>query len=410
VVDGRWRISGWLTPWRVKWYSVAVLIGCGIGFVIGIASGEMAVTLSGRLGGDFPAFYSAGRLATSGEFEAVYDLQRMAKEQRHLLPDGAGVYPFAYPPHVAMIFGPLSRLPYRMAYTVYTLFMAGALLIAIVVIVRICEGTERYFYLLLALALTFYPMLRSIFGGQNSAASLLLLVLVWACVLRGREVVAGFCLGLLLFKPQFAIPLIGLFAVAGRWRTANIGLACGLVIFGTSYLLMGPALSKWLEFALWFSATDAGVNQANAISYLGFFEAVLGSTSPMAHLVGWTLTGASLALITVVWFLGRGKANLNIRIGVAVPLLVLIPPHVMYYDLSLAMVGVAAIGSYVKRKAELVGTLWLLGWSQLAATYLGFSPLFLVGFGLWVLSIYTVLPQMTVGWGIFSRFRWDPRL
>ena len=63
-----------LTPWRLKWYSVSILFALFVGFIIPI--------LTGRLGGDFPTFYSIGRMISKGDWQEIYNRDRQSTEQR----------------------------------------------------------------------------------------------------------------------------------------------------------------------------------------------------------------------------------------------------------------------------------------------------------------------------------------
>ena len=61
-------LNSLITPWRLKWYSIAVLFGIFLALVIALLSGTGPKILSGRLGGDFPAFYAAGRIVATFGF------------------------------------------------------------------------------------------------------------------------------------------------------------------------------------------------------------------------------------------------------------------------------------------------------------------------------------------------------
>ncbi len=388
------RIFDVLTPWRAKWYPIGILIGIALGFAIALVTGEGATTLTGRLGGDFPAFYAAGRLAASGEFAKIYDLERMTREEEAYLPGEQGVLPFPYPPHVALAYAPLSCFSFRIAYVVHTIIMLTALIVATRLIVSIRPDLHSYFYMILALCLFYYPMMRSVFGGQNTAISFLLITLVWYCTLINREFLAGLCLGALLFKPQFALPLLGLFVLSGRWRSALTGVLSGLLVLAGSYALPGQVLVRWFDFAPWFSEIDAGVNRVNSISFPGFLEALLGSRSLVFDVLGWTLVVVSIVLVSAVWFFGGREVNFSLLIAVACPVLILAPPHVMYYDISISILSVVAIFGNLRFDAELIGLLWLLGWSQILGPRLGFSPLFFSALGAFLVSVCISAPKL----------------
>ncbi len=64
--------------------------------------GKDAATLTGRLGGDYPAFYGVARIVASGDWKDLYSPEKQSQSQKGLLPGVAGFLPFAYPPFVAV--------------------------------------------------------------------------------------------------------------------------------------------------------------------------------------------------------------------------------------------------------------------------------------------------------------------
>jgi hypothetical protein len=105
-----------ITPWRLKWYSIAVLFGIFSALIIVLLSGTGPKIISGRLGGDFPVFYAVGRMAATSGFNHLYDLGQQIDSQKDLYPDHKSFMPFPYPPYVALACFPLSFFSYRIAY------------------------------------------------------------------------------------------------------------------------------------------------------------------------------------------------------------------------------------------------------------------------------------------------------
>jgi len=62
-----------LTPWRVKWYSRAAVLALAVAFLVVLLSGSGTTTLTGRIGGDYPAFYTAGQIVAAGEAANLYE-------------------------------------------------------------------------------------------------------------------------------------------------------------------------------------------------------------------------------------------------------------------------------------------------------------------------------------------------
>ena len=145
-------------------------------------------------------------------------------------------------------------------------------------------------------------------------------------------------LGLLLFKPQFGLPLIGLYVISGRWLVGVGSLFTAMILYGIGALISGPTwITDWYQYTIWLSQADAGINFDKAVSWLGFFQAILGWKNHLALFVGWVMSAATAIVVAIVWMIGRRRADLTAQLAIAAAALVLIPPHVNYYDISLAL-------------------------------------------------------------------------
>jgi hypothetical protein len=383
-------MQGFLTPWRIQWYSGALLLALALGFLIAVLGGQGTSTLTGRLGGDYPAFYGAGRIIAEGDGANLYSPARQHAIQEGLFPrEQSSFLAFSYPPFVALAYYPLSLFSFKVSYIVHTLLMVGALIWALQLLRPVNPLIDRYPLPALALALSFYPLFRAITGGQNTALTLLLLVSGWRLLLAGREWPAGIILGLLLFKPQFALPLLGLLVLSGRWRVGLGGLLTGMMLYLLGAWVSGPRWPlAWSGFAWWFTQTDVVVNCANSVSWLGFFQALAGFERPLALILGYGAIALTIAGCVLVWMSGGRRGDLTAQWGLTMPALVLIPFHVMYYDVSLVLFTYAAmIAAHYAKIWPLIGVAWLVGFSQMLNTVLGFSPLFLVLVGTGIFAV-----------------------
>jgi hypothetical protein len=352
-----------------------------VAFIIAVLSGTGASTLTGRLGGDYAAFYGAGRIIAEGNVGELYNWKRQLNAQKGLFPgEKESFLPFMNPPYVALAYMPLSLLPYRISYFIHTLLLVGALLLTLHLIRPMNTQIDRHYLFAFTLLLLFYPVLRSVLGGQNTALTLLLIACSWRAVEDGHELRAGFFLGLLLFKPHFAFPLIGIYILSGRWRVGIAGAITALFLYGVGVLMQGPGwVSLWFEYARWATQPPMGFEADKAISWVGFFKGWLGADSTLALILAWTMVLGTIVGISWIWFVGGRRADLSAQIGLAAPCLLLIPPHVYYYDAGVLFFTYASLkANHLKRQAELIGIIWLLSFSQMLSPLIGFSPLFLV--------------------------------
>lgn len=66
--------------------------------------------------------------------------------------------PFGYPPHVALIYWPLSILPYRLSYVIHTVIMVLALLLTLHLIRPMSEQLNKHFMCAFTLSVSFFPI------------------------------------------------------------------------------------------------------------------------------------------------------------------------------------------------------------------------------------------------------------
>lgn len=364
---------------RLLRFSMAILIGLVIGFAYAMLSADGLWIVSGTLGGDYPAFHAAGSLVLQGRSAELYDWSVQEAAQAGLHPDRPGSFlSFAYPPFVALLYAPLALLPFKWGYLLHTLLMAGLLAVSARIVTPMLPRIGRYPFVLFVGMLIFYPMLRAVLGGQNAALTLFLMSLVWRALHDRHELLAGVAAGLLLYKPQYGLPLIGLVSLTRRPRVVMGWLAAA----GGLYLL--GALVGGLNWLPWwwgqvgrFQATDQAVNAANSVGVLGFLEAVMGTGSPSALVVGVLLAGLLAMGLLLLWW--RPGVSLNARMAITGTAVVLMAPHAMFYDAGLALLGMAYVAEVWRRGAVTwLGVMFLASFLTPLSTYLGFNTLFLV--------------------------------
>ncbi|MDJ0954716.1 MAG: glycosyltransferase family 87 protein [Acidimicrobiia bacterium] len=364
-----------VTESRLRTYPAAILLALLIGVVAGAAS---AADRGEAYGGDYPAFYGAGEIAARGDWDDLYDIDRQIAAQRVLSPseDEATARYFAYPPQVAFLYQPLASLDYFPSYLAHTALMAlclwGSLMLARPMVVWL----QGRVVLALAGAMVFWPMFRTVTGGSNTALTLLLIVAAWRLVHDDRQLLAGIVLAGLSYKPQFLVPLVGLFLLGRYWRVvggAAVG-AAGFYVWGV--LLRGSGwLSEWLDVAAEFGRIDAELNGHSAISFIGFAENLfgVGMSAPVA--LAWMLAAATVLFLSWLWWRSAGS-DLDPLLAVTMPGILLLSLHAMSHDGAVVVLTAGVgIGAWQRsRWLPWVAAIWLLGASQILIKRLGWSP------------------------------------
>lgn len=383
-----------LTGWRIRLYSRALLVSLVLPIVIAVLSADGSSMVTGRLGGDLPAFYGAGRIVNEGRIDQLYDWETQAEAQAGLFGDDEDVFQvFAYPPFVAHAYSLLAKLPYAVAYLVHTTLMLAAVAGVVVVLRRILPRVDAWRSEAFVLAVAFYPLYRAVTGGQNSAITLLILAGGYWALSKDRDVLAGLLMGLLLYKPQLALPVIGLLAIR-NWRTLGgvLASASGYWLWGA--WLGGPAwMGSWLGNIESFNAADQEANGVKNVNLVGFAERVLGTGSTAAYVVGGIVAAALTIGLIRVWH--DRRIPLDLQMAALVCGMLLIPLHVMFYDAGLLVLPFAILANRHGRDGakRLLG-LVILGFLGAFADTFGFSTLFfaVVLTGLWIaIDIFTIL-------------------
>lgn len=343
----------------------ALVVAVVVGWLVAVLPASGSSTLTGRLGGDFPAFYAAGSIVADGDIDQLYDFDRQRSEQTEVF--DSGFLAFAYPSYVAATYAPLTNLTFRTAYLVHTLAALTAVGAAVWLARGFSDTARRYPWLVLALAMLSYPLLRAFLGGQNTAFGLIVIVGVWWLLDRGHDVAAGLVLSLMSYKPQFLLPLLGVLLLSRRGR-AVAGTSVGV---GLHYLA-GALLSGWAWPVEWwseavrFSNIDQVVNGPRSISWRGLTD-VLGIETlwiPMA--------GATVVWVTALAW-RHGRRDIAGALAVTLPAMLLMAPHAMFYDAGLTLPSLLLLAD--RGRLHTATALWASSWSHLAATGLGTSPL-----------------------------------
>jgi hypothetical protein len=352
-------MSRFLTARRLRIYPLGALCGVVIGFVVLVATSNGLETLrGGRLGGDLPAFYTAGRIVRMGATHALYDPATQRQMQEHLLPHNPGGWlPFAYPPFVAIAYVPFTFLTFKTAYVVHTCLMAACCVFALWLLRSSLPGLGSYFWPVIAVSLTFYPIFRAVVGGQNTAVSLLCAAGTIGALRDKRDVAAGLWLGAWLFKPQLAIPVALLTCL--RHPRILIGVLAGAgVYYAAAAALAGLAWPAWwLRQVPAFVQANTMLESANAVSLVEIASR-LGLSA-----VGWVAAAAVIVFVLVKTL--RRDTRPATTVGLASAAGPLVAPHAMYYDGGLALIALVSPAESGRRRVlPWLAVVWILGAAQ----------------------------------------------
>ena len=256
---------------------------------------------------------------------------------------------------------------------------------------------RTHFQPAVAVCMFLYPVLKAL-CGQNTSFTFFLLAVAIRFGSEDRNLLSGLACGMLCYKPQFGFPILGLFLVSGRFKTFFSGIAMFLLQLFLNQTIYGDGwLNEWLGFVKWFSAADAVNNAYNAISLVGFAKAVFGPDNHLAINIASFLMVATIVFITWVWYRGGRRSDFASMAGLAAASMVLIPPHVMFYDFGILLIAWAIIFEKLPHKKSIAMfiVLWLFSLSQMFAQLIGFSPLFFSSVITWLLAVHLLYNSAT---------------
>lgn len=198
----------------------------GLSLALGLAWTYRENAFAGR--NDFLAFYVGGRLAGTPD---LYNPLRVRQVQFESAGFTHKALMFVRFPWMALLFYPLSRLPYLAAYAVWV----AVLVTAFAIFIRLWPYPSALTYSLLSL-----PLFVSLMQGQDVALVLLWMAIAVRLLLSGRGFWAGLVFTLCGAKAHFFILLPLLIIRRRMWRFAA-GLATGgSILIGLSFLVAGP--------------------------------------------------------------------------------------------------------------------------------------------------------------------------
>jgi hypothetical protein len=203
------------------------------------------------LGGDFLAFYVAGKLYDQHP-DRLYDLEFQRDFRTELLgpasPALTGELPFVYPPLVAVMTSTLAPLDFWAAFAL----AAGMAALAGTFIVHLVGGSFGYAspgqrFLIVLTLWGFIPFsLNTVLGGQLAWLGMLTLGgVVWGLHTH-RPLIAGMAMSLSYYKPPlFVFALIVLLITEGRRFIAGFALGAFLLV---SLTILTVGVSGLVDF------------------------------------------------------------------------------------------------------------------------------------------------------------------
>src|SRR5216683_6185565 len=143
---------------------------------------------------DFTIFYSAGKMVRAGMASSLYDERVEFQTQLQFAPDVSirhGSLPYNHPPFEALLFVPLTFLPYLPAYLAWNAASLGLMGLALWLLrphVPLLRTGSLAVWILCAVA--FFPIFICLLQGQDMLLFFFLLAMAYVCLKEGSDFVA----------------------------------------------------------------------------------------------------------------------------------------------------------------------------------------------------------------------------
>jgi hypothetical protein len=282
---------------------------------------------------DFINVWAAGRLVLDGLPAQAYDwdIQKQV-EVAKLGQDFVGYFAWHYPPPFLFVASLLAQLPYQVAYIGWVV----ASFLPFLVAMRAIVGRDFGYLLALAIPMAFINAL----VGQNGFLT--------AALIGGtlylipiRPVLAGICLGLLTYKPQYGLLFPIALIAGGHWRVFVSAGVTAVVLATASWLAFG--IESWLAFFHWmpkFSQTFLTEGKAPWWKLQSIFSLVryFGGSEPLGWAFQWFLTASVAVVLALMW---RSRVPYTLKAAALAAGALLTTPYLFMYDMMVLAIPIA---------------------------------------------------------------------
>jgi hypothetical protein len=282
---------------------------------------------------DFVNVWAAGRLVLDGHPAQAYDWDIQKQVERALLgQDFIGYFAWHYPPPFLFVASLLAQFPYSVAFIGWV----SASFLPYLAMMRAIVG--RPFGLMLAAA---FPMVfNNTLVGQNGFVTAALIGGA-LYLLPVRPVLAGVCLGLLSYKPQYGLLFPIVLVATSQWTMFfSAGLTAAALALA-SWLAFGA--ESWQAFFHWmpmFSQAFLTEGKATWWKLQSIFSLVryLGGTEQLAWMFQWVLSASVAVVLTLMW---RSRVSYPLKAAAFAAGTLLTTPYLFMYDMMVLAVAVA---------------------------------------------------------------------
>lgn len=319
---------------------------------------------------DFPMYYSAASTILDPE-ASPQDVYDAGAQNKYAIPERKEVEtPYVYSLLVAFLFTPLAWMPYYTAKAVMIFLNIMAYLIAVAIILRVGNVSDRWIARGVAISILWLPFIHTLLYGQVNALITVLVALAVLAVTRGHPYLCGIFIA---FAALFKFFPLAIALVLGL-RDRRIFVGCAVVFLATFLI---PGSTKWISTIWNFLNEDR-----RTLTYI--WVKAVSVVNPVLFFVYPAVIGVVTAFLAAM----AKDDDYPLLTAYAITAVFLVMPRMGYYHLTLLVLAYAHLFSLKECRN------WLFtGFLLLSAVVLGFPrrgaglitpPIYIALFSLWV--------------------------
>ena len=212
-----------------------------------------------------------------------------------------------------------------------------------------------------------------------------------------RPVLAGICLGMLSYKPQYGLLFPLVFIAAGQWRAFISAAVTVVVLAFVSWLTFGT--EAWKAFLHWmpmFSQAFLSEGKATWWKLQSLYSLIrfIGGPEQFAWAVHWVFTASVATVLVLMW---RSRVPYTLKAAALACGTLLVTPYLFMYDMVVLAIPVAFLVRLGLRSGFRPYELPALGVALALAVSFNFTG-FPVGLGVTLIVATLVLRRAGAWW------------
>jgi hypothetical protein len=292
---------------------------------------------------DFVMYYSAAQILNDGNGAQLYDLKVQREYQKEFgAREKRRDLPFNHPPYELLALLGLAKFSFPVAHALWA--GINTLLLGVILgrLFQFVEAEHRIVFTLMLFA--YFPTITTLKMGQDSIITTFLLVETFASLKRKQYALAGGVLAFGLYKPQFVLPIAGIFLLHRRWSSILGFLFTGLLLGVISLAMVGWDGLRGLV-SLWLPMTQRGhvvwPELMTNLRGLAYMTLDLGGLSGATNILTLGLSILVYIVTLRLWprSADEGSGLFDLRFALAVVMTALVSFHLYSYDGTLLAIS-----------------------------------------------------------------------